>query len=87
MACATIAERGVSTAIVANRAELATQWRERLTEFLDIDPKHIGQLGAGRRKRTGIIDIITMQSIARKDADLLQGPRYPTGRARNTPRP
>jgi len=60
-ACATIAERGVSTAIVVNRAELATQWRERLTEFLEIDPKHIGQLGAGRRKRTGIIDIITMQ--------------------------
>ena len=69
MACATIAERGVSTAIVVNRAELATQWRERLTEFLDIDPKHIGQLGAGRRKRTGIIDIIMLQSIARKDAD------------------
>lgn len=61
MACATIAERGVSTAIVVNRAELATQWRERPTEFLDIDPKHIGQLGAGRRKRTGIIDIITLQ--------------------------
>lgn len=69
MACATIAERGVSTAIIVNRAELATQWRERLTEFLDIDPKHIGQLGAGRSKRTGIIDIIMLQSIARKDAD------------------
>ena len=69
MACATIAERGVSTAIIVNRAELATQWRERLTEFLDIDPKLIGQLGAGRRKRTGIIDIIMLQSIARKDTD------------------
>ncbi|HAM27540.1 MAG TPA: helicase [Microbacteriaceae bacterium] len=69
MACATIVERAVSTAIIVNRAELATQWRERLTEFLDIDPKLIGQLGAGRRKRTGIIDIIMLQSIARKDAD------------------
>jgi superfamily II DNA or RNA helicase len=69
MACATIAERAMSTAIVVNRAELATQWRERLTEFLDIDPKLIGQLGAGKRKRTGIIDIVMLQTIARREAD------------------
>ncbi len=69
MACATIAERAMSTAIVVNRAELATQWRERLTEFLDIDPKLIGHLGAGKRKRTGIIDIVMLQTIARREAD------------------
>jgi superfamily II DNA or RNA helicase len=69
MACATIAERAVSTAIIVNRAELATQWRERLTEFLDINPKLIGQLGAGKRKRTGIIDIVMLQTIARREAD------------------
>jgi superfamily II DNA or RNA helicase len=40
-----------------------------LTEFLDIDPKLIGHLGAGKRKRTGIIDIVMLQTIARREAD------------------
>ena len=69
VACALIAERSVRTAIVVNRAELVSQWRERLTQFLDIDPKQIGQLGSGRRKRTLIIDIVMLQSITHRNAD------------------
>ncbi|HJF15388.1 MAG TPA: DEAD/DEAH box helicase [Enteractinococcus helveticum] len=69
MACALIAERQVATAILVNRAELIHQWRERLTSYLDIDTKQIGQLGGGRKERTGAIDLIMMQSISHRDAD------------------
>jgi superfamily II DNA or RNA helicase len=69
IACASIAERGLPTAILVNRAELATQWRERLTQFLELDVKQIGQFGAGRTKRRGLVDIIMLQSITRRDGD------------------
>ncbi|TFD46980.1 DEAD/DEAH box helicase [Cryobacterium frigoriphilum] len=69
IACALIANLAVTTAIVVNRAELVQQWRDRLAEFLDIDTAQIGQLGGGRRKRTHIIDIVMLQSIAHRAAD------------------
>ncbi len=69
MACRMIAERAVPTAIIVNRSELAIQWRERLCQFLDIPADRIGQLGGGKRKRRGIIDIIMLQSVARRTAD------------------
>ncbi|WP_166671178.1 DEAD/DEAH box helicase [Cryobacterium psychrophilum] len=69
IACALIAERGLPTAVIVNRAELVDQWRERLGQFLDIDPRQIGQLGNGRRKRTHVIDIVMLQSIAHRAAD------------------
>ncbi|WP_146069130.1 DEAD/DEAH box helicase [Cryobacterium sp. M23] len=69
IACALIAERGLPTAVIVNRAELVEQWRERLGQFLDVDPRQIGQLGNGRRKRTHVIDIVMLQSIAHRAAD------------------
>lgn len=69
IACALIAERRVPTAILVNRADLLQQWRTRLTEFLSITDKQIGQLGGGRRKRRGIVDVIMMQSIAHRAGD------------------
>lgn len=69
MACSLIADRKVSTVVLVNRAELITQWRERISQYLDIDPDLIGQVGAGQRKPTGIIDLITVQSLSRKDSD------------------
>ncbi len=56
MACALIAERATPTAILVNRADLLQQWRTRLTEFLGISDKQIGQLGGGRRKLTDLIN-------------------------------
>jgi superfamily II DNA or RNA helicase len=35
--------------------------------FLDLDPKEIGQIGAGKRKVTGKIDVAMIQSLARRD--------------------
>lgn len=69
IACALIAERGLPTAVIVNRTELVEQWRERLGQFLDVDARQIGQLGNGRRKRTHVIDIVMLQSIAHRAAD------------------
>lgn len=69
IACAMIAERRLPTAIVVNRAELAAQWRERLSQFLGVKLGRIGQLGAGRRKLHGQLDIIMLQSISHRTAD------------------
>jgi hypothetical protein len=68
-----IAQRGVSTLVVVHRQHLADQWRERLAMFLDIEPSAIGQLGAGKRRPTGFVDIALLQSLARKGevADLV----------------
>ncbi|MGO1544784.1 MAG: TOTE conflict system archaeo-eukaryotic primase domain-containing protein [Gulosibacter sp.] len=69
IACALIAKRSVPTAVLVNRAELLAQWRERLTQFLSIEEKQIGQLGAGRRKRHGVVDLIMMQTLAHRNSD------------------
>ena len=64
-----LAQRATPTAILVNRAELLQQWRTRLTQFLSITDKEIGQLGGGRRKRRGVVDLIMMQSIAHRSGD------------------
>jgi superfamily II DNA or RNA helicase len=69
IACALIAKRSVPTAILVNRADLLQQWRTRLVEYLSITDKEIGQLGGGRRKRKGAVDLIMMQSIAHRAGD------------------
>ena len=38
----------------------------RLTSFLGLEPKSIGQIGAGKRKPGGIIDVALLQSLARQ---------------------
>jgi superfamily II DNA or RNA helicase len=62
-----IASRGCSTLVLVHRKPLVEQWIERLCEFLDITPKSIGRLGAGRRRLTRRIDIGMIQTLARSD--------------------
>jgi len=61
-----IAERRVSTLVMVHLRQLLDQWIARLTTFLDIDSKKIGQIGGGKRKPTGIIDVAIIQSLSKK---------------------
>jgi len=63
-----IAKRGVNTLILVHRRELLDQWVARLNNFLELNPKKIGQIGGGKRKPSGIIDVAIIQSISRKGA-------------------
>jgi superfamily II DNA or RNA helicase len=62
-----IAQRKTNTLILVHRQQLAEQWTARLQTFLDIDPNKIGQIGGGKRKPTGVIDIALIQSLCRKN--------------------
>ena len=61
-----IAQREVNTLVLVHRRELADQWIAQLTAFLGLYPGQIGQIGGGRRKPTGSIDVATIQSLHRK---------------------
>jgi superfamily II DNA or RNA helicase len=67
MGCALIAHHRVPTLVLVDRAPLMDQWRERLTTVLNIDPSQVGQIGGGKTKPTGIIDLAMMQTVARMD--------------------
>ena len=62
IACAMTAERSTSTLILVDRKALAEQWRTRIQQFLGIKA---GQIGGGRRKLGGIVDVALLPSLAR----------------------
>jgi len=61
-----IAQRKVNTLVLVHRRHLMEQWRERVASFLDMPINSIGQVGGGRRKITGEIDVAVIQSLNRK---------------------
>jgi superfamily II DNA or RNA helicase len=63
MACALIAERKVSTLVLVHRQPLLEQWRERVSTFLGIPPKEIGNLSGTKKKITGKLDLAMLQSL------------------------
>lgn len=71
VAAALITRRRVSTLILVHRTQLIDQWKAKLTAFLNLDSKQIGQIGGGRNKATGLVDIATIQSVRNKP-ELLQ---------------
>lgn len=65
MGCALIAHHRTPTLVLVDRAPLMDQWRERLTAVLDMEAHQVGQIGGGKTKPTGIVDLAMMQTVAR----------------------
>jgi len=61
--------------VLVHRRPLLDQWRTQLAVFLGVGPKEIGQIGAGKRKPTGRIDVAMIQSLVHGEsvADLVAG--------------
>ncbi len=50
MALAIIAKRKQPSLVIVHTRELADQWRDRASQFLDIAPDEIGQIGNGKKQ-------------------------------------
>lgn len=61
-----IASRKTNTLVLVHRSPLLEQWRNQLASFLEIDPAKVGQVGGGKDKRNGILDVAMLQSLIRK---------------------
>jgi superfamily II DNA or RNA helicase len=66
VAASVLSKRAVNTLVLVHRRQLLDQWVARLSEFLEVETSAIGQIGAGKRKPTGIIDVAIIQSLCRK---------------------
>jgi superfamily II DNA or RNA helicase len=67
MGCYAVAERNVPTLILAHRKPILDQWRTQLGALLGLSPRLVGQVGGGRNRQTGVIDLGMMQSLKRFD--------------------
>lgn len=70
-----VAARKTSTLILVHRKPLLDQWIGQLALFLGIEPKDVGQIGAGKAKPNGRLDVAMVQSLVRKGSvsDLVAG--------------
>jgi superfamily II DNA or RNA helicase len=65
--CALIARHEVSTLVIVDRKPLVEQWRDRLNTHLSLTARQIGQLGGGRNRASGIVDVAMVQTLARRE--------------------
>jgi len=61
-----ISKRKTNTLILVHRKPLLEQWRLQLASFLGLELKDIGQIGAGKDKANGNLDVAMIQSMERK---------------------
>lgn len=62
-----VAQRARPTLILVHRKPLLEQWVAQLAMFLGLDEKDVGQIGGGKRKPNGILDVAMIQSLVRKE--------------------
>jgi superfamily II DNA or RNA helicase len=62
-----VARRGRSTLVLVHRTQLLDQWITQLSMFLDLHSKEIGQIGGGKQKPNGNLDVAMIQSLVRRD--------------------
>ena len=70
-----IAMRRRNTLVLVHRKPLLDQWVAQIALFLDKEPKEIGQIGSGKNRPTGMVDVAMIQSLIRlgRVADLVAG--------------
>jgi len=61
-----VAKRARSTLVLVHRQPLLDQWVAQLSMFLGIEEKEIGQIGGGKRKPNGRLDVAMIQSVVRQ---------------------
>jgi superfamily II DNA or RNA helicase len=61
-----IAARQVNTLVLVHRKQLLDQWRASLAVFLGTDEQSVGQIGGGKNRPTGLIDVAMLQSLQHK---------------------
>ncbi len=62
-----ISELKTNVLIIVNRNNLLEQWKEKLSYFLGISKKEIGQIGGGKENLNGKLDIASFQSLYKKE--------------------
>lgn len=60
-----IAARARSALVLVHRQPLLDQWVAQLSMFLDLTPRAIGQIGAGKHSPNGRLDVAMIQSLVR----------------------
>ena len=70
-----ITMRHRNTLVLVHRKPLLDQWVAQLALFLGKEPKEIGQIGSGKNRPTGEVDVAMIQSLIRlgRVADLVAG--------------
>jgi superfamily II DNA or RNA helicase len=63
LALAAIAQRKTNALILVHRKPLMDQWRLQIASLLGIDKSDIGQIGGGKDKSTGLVDVAMVQSL------------------------
>jgi superfamily II DNA or RNA helicase len=58
-----IAQRKVNTLVIVHRRQLMDQWVESLQTFLGLEKNEVGQIGGGKHKITGVVDVAMIQSL------------------------
>lgn len=66
VAASVIAERRRNSLILVHRQQLLDHWVARLATFLDLPSSDIGQIGGGKKRPSGNIDVALIQSLVRK---------------------